>query len=86
VLDATFVHRRTDRTLDGREAFVRFMREDRPRTDTEHHVETVCVGDDGTAFARGRLRATDGEELFAFVDVFEVGDDGALVSLTTYTH
>jgi ketosteroid isomerase-like protein len=84
-LDPSFVHRRSDRTLDGRDAFVGFMRDERPRTDTVHRLETVCVCDESTAFVRGRLDATDGEELFGFVDVFDLGDDGRLRSLTTYT-
>ncbi|MFC7070434.1 nuclear transport factor 2 family protein [Halobaculum lipolyticum] len=36
-----FVHDRPDRTLSGRASFVRFMREERPRTDTEHAVDAV---------------------------------------------
>lgn len=78
-----FVHRRPDRTLDGREQFVTFMRKDRPRTDTEHVLDEVVVGDE-TVFARGRLRAADGGDLFGFVDAFRVAD-GRIESLTTYT-
>mgnify|MGYP000150347549 CR=1 FL=1 len=81
-----FVQRRPDRTFDGREAFVRFMREERPRTDTEHVLSTVCVADDAeTVFARGHLRGHDGERLFGFVDAFEVAD-GRIESLTTYSN
>jgi ketosteroid isomerase-like protein len=36
-----FVQRRPDRTLEGADAFVRFMREERPETDTTHVVERV---------------------------------------------
>ncbi|WP_251341820.1 nuclear transport factor 2 family protein [Haloplanus halophilus] len=82
LLDPAFVHRRPDRTLDGRERFVAFMRDDRPRTDTEHVLDEVCVGPE-TVFARGRLRADD-EDLFGFVDVFRVADE-RIESLTTYT-
>ena len=61
-----FVQRRPDRTFDGRESFVRFMREERPRTDTDHVVDAVGVGgempeasrDDGEAPAASR---DDGE-------------------------
>jgi ketosteroid isomerase-like protein len=81
-----FVHRRPDRTLDGRERFVRFMREERPRTDTEHVVEAVGVDDDvSTVFVEGRLRTADGDDLFGFVDVHRVGE-GGIESLTTYTN
>jgi len=86
LLAPDFVQRRPDRTFEGREAFVRFMRDDRPRTDTEHVLSAVCVseGAGGTVFARGRLLGGDGENLFGFVDVHQVGSDG-IESLTTYT-
>jgi len=79
-----FVQRRPDRTLDGRERFVRFMREERPRTDTEHVLEQLCVSTDGTVFVEGRLLTVDGDDLFGFVDVHRVGEEG-VESLTTYT-
>ncbi|WP_338740327.1 nuclear transport factor 2 family protein [Haloplanus salilacus] len=82
-LGPEFVHRRPDRTLEGRERFVRFMREERPRTDTEHVLDSVCVGE-GEAFARGRLRAVGGDELFGFVDVHRIEGD-RIASLATYT-
>ncbi|AXG05639.1 DUF4440 domain-containing protein [Haloplanus rubicundus] len=80
-----FVQRRPDRTFDGRDRFVEFMREDRPRTDTEHVVEAVGVDSDvSTVFVEGRLRTADGDDLFGFVDVHRVGDAG-IESLRTYT-
>ena len=99
LLAPEFVHDRSDRTVDGRTAFVRFMREERPRTDTEHAVDAVYVGSDGTDRAgevavRGRLLGDDGAELFGFVDAFEFattsegdgdGDGDPIVRLTTYT-
>jgi hypothetical protein len=98
VLASDFVQHRPDRTLDGPDRFVQFMREERPRTDTEHVLTAVGVtgdgdgdGDDGggdgdvsTVFAEGRLRAADGDDLFGFVDVHRVSDAG-IESLTTYT-
>ncbi|SEA37843.1 hypothetical protein SAMN04488065_2881 [Haloplanus vescus] len=83
LLDPDFVQERPDRTFEGRAAFVRFMREDRPRTDTEHVLSEVCAGD-GAVFARGRLRSAEGDDLFGFVDVFRVGE--RIESLTTYTN
>jgi ketosteroid isomerase-like protein len=71
VLAPEFTHVRPDMTLDGREAFVDFMCEDRPQPDTRHVVDAVYDGRDGVA-ARGRVLDAEGE-LFAFVDVFEVG-------------
>jgi ketosteroid isomerase-like protein len=80
-----FVQHRPDRTLDGRDRFVRFMREGRPRTDTEHVVEAVGVdAEASTVFVEGRLRTADGDDLFGFVDVHRVGDAG-IESLRTYT-
>ncbi|QZX98246.1 nuclear transport factor 2 family protein [Halobaculum rubrum] len=89
-----FAHDRPDRTLSGRETFVRFMREERPRTDTEHRIDAVYVESaDANAepevAVRGRLLGDDGGELFGFVDVFEFanGDDAdaTVDHLTTYT-
>ena len=78
-----FVHERPDRTLDGRDRFVAFVRDERPRTDTAHEIDAVFEGSDGVA-VRGRLLTADGDELFAFVDAFDV-EGGELVGLTTYT-
>jgi len=78
-----FVHDRPDRTLDGRERFVRFMRQERPETDTTHEVDAVYRNDAGVA-VEGRLLRADGSEWFGFVDVFRVAD-GRLTGLTTYT-
>jgi ketosteroid isomerase-like protein len=87
-----FVQERPDVTLDGRERFVRFMREERPRTDTNHAVDAVYAdeveadGDtDSTEVAvRGRLLGDDGDRLFRFVDVFVVGEE-RFRRLDTYT-
>ncbi len=90
-----FVHERPDMTLEGRERFVRFMREERPSTDTSHPVDSVyrrdgdrrggsAGGDPGTEVAvRGRLLSADGRELTGFVDVFTFAD-GRMVRLRTY--
>jgi ketosteroid isomerase-like protein len=82
ILASSFVHHRPDRTIEGRAAFVRFMRESRPLTDTEHAVDRVTADGDGGVAVVGRLRA-DGEDEFAFVDVFETRD-GRLSSLRTF--
>jgi ketosteroid isomerase-like protein len=95
LLGEGFVQHRPDRTLDGADSFVQFMREDRPETDTSHvvdHVYRGTVGDgspedatDGTRVAvEGRLERANGETWFRFVDVFVVRD-GLLRSLRTYT-
>jgi ketosteroid isomerase-like protein len=92
LLAPEFVQRRPDRTFDSRDAFVRFMREERPRTDTTHVVHGEYVARDGTGergemaevVVRGDLRGSDGETLVSFVDVFGAAD-GRLVELETYT-
>ncbi|MDZ7700926.1 MAG: nuclear transport factor 2 family protein [Halobacteriales archaeon] len=40
-----FRHVRGDMTLEGRDRFVRFMREERPETDTTHAVDAVLTGE-----------------------------------------
>jgi len=83
-----FVHERPDMTLEGRERFVRFMREERPATDTTHPVDGVYRRDgsdggegdgpdgatDTEVAVRGRLLAADGRELTGFVDVFTTAE------------
>lgn len=83
LLTESFRHVRPDRTIESREAFVRFMREERPMTDTTHLVETLYVGD-GNVAVEGRLVRADGGELFGFVDAFRF--DGDLIArIRTYT-
>ncbi|MFA9516518.1 nuclear transport factor 2 family protein [Halopenitus sp. H-Gu1] len=83
LLDPEFVHDRPDRTLTGRDRFLAFMREKRPRTDTEHVIDAVYANGDDRA-VRGSLLDADGNVLFAFVDVFSLGSD-RIDSLRTYT-
>ena len=83
LLDPAFVQRRPDRTFEGRDRFVAFMRDERPMTDTTHAVDAVYPRGPGVA-VRGRLLDSDGEVLFAFVDVFAV-ESGRLATLETYT-
>ena len=82
LLAPDFVQRRPDRTFEGRERFVAFMRDERPNTDTTHAVDRVYAAGPGVA-VRGRLLDADGEELFAFVDVFD-SDGETLTALETY--
>lgn len=86
-----FVQRRPDRRFEDRTAFVRFMREERPATDTSHEIVEVVV--DRTTEApttgslvavRGRLLDGDGALLFEFADHFEI-KSGSIVRLETYT-
>ena len=83
LLGDSFVHVRPDRTIEGADEFVRFMRDDRPLTDTEHRVETVYEAD-GRVAVEGRLRRATGARLFDFVDTFDVVD-GRITRIRTYT-
>lgn len=84
ILAPEFVHSRPDRTIQGREPFVRFMRSERPQTDTTHPVQGVYRADDGSVAVRGQLLDADGDPIVGFVDVFEFGD-GAIQRIETYT-
>ena len=84
-----FRHERPDRTIEGRDRFVRFMREERPQTDTSHPVEWVfeAPGEGaGVAAVQGRLLAADGREIVGFVDVFAFDDGGRISRIRTYTN
>ena len=84
LLDPAFVHDRPDRTIDGRDRFVAFMRDERPMTDTEHVVDRMYTNRSGSV-VRGRLLDADGEELFAYADVFTLDVEGGTVErLETY--
>ena len=96
LLAPSFVHDRPDRTIEGRDRFVQFMRAERPQTDTTHPLDGLYCqqknsvgeppdGDDtATVVARGRLLDADGERIVGFVDVFTfAGDD--IERIETYT-
>jgi len=95
LLAAEFVHDRPDRTIEGRERFVRFMREERPQTDTTHPVDAVFAatdggrassgwGPDGAVAVRGRLLDADDDPIARFVDVFEFTAE-RIARIETYT-
>ncbi|MFC5368476.1 nuclear transport factor 2 family protein [Salinirubrum litoreum] len=92
VLDPGFVQHRPDRRFDSREAFVRFVRDDRPQSDTTHRVHTRYVPDaeaDGTpdateVLARGEVLSAEGDLLVRFVDRFRIVA-GSIVELETFT-
>ena len=92
LLAVEFVHQRPDRTFEGRETFVDFMREDRPRTDTSHAIDAVYVGENGSSTTpghevavRGQLFGANDDRLFGFVDVHTV-EDGSVARIRTYTN
>jgi ketosteroid isomerase-like protein len=91
VLSPSFVQHRPDRTFEGRESFVRFMRDERPASETTHRFDGRFrrdgdAGGDGggtTVLVRGRVCA-DGAVLVRFVDVFTLVD-GRIERVETYT-
>jgi ketosteroid isomerase-like protein len=88
LLSPKFRQVRGDLTIDGREAFVQFMREERPETTTRHEVDAVYhehARREPAVAVRGRLYRPDGSVGFGFVDVFEYTDD-RLDQLVTYTN
>ncbi|APX97055.1 nuclear transport factor 2 family protein [Natronorubrum daqingense] len=82
VLSPQFVQRRPDRTFENREAFVRFMREERPNPDTSHDLERVVADGDHVAVS-GRV-LNDGAVLLEFADVFAL-ENGRITRLETYS-
>ena len=82
LLAPDFVHERPDRTIEGRDSFVAFMRDDRPRTETSHELDRLYDAGDEIA-VRGRL-LDGGERLFGFVDVHTV-ENGEIARIGTYT-
>lgn len=85
LLTAAFVHERPEMTLSGRQEFVRFMRDERPRTDTSHPIETIYrAGGETELAAKGRLVA-DGETITGFCDLFTLAD-GRIDRIETYTN
>ena len=85
LLEPGFAHHRPDRTLEGRDRFVAFMREERPMTDTTHDLVGLFEGvDDGCVAARGRLLDAEDRPVFGFVDVHEV-EGASIATIHTYT-
>ena len=85
LLGGDFTHRRPDMTIDGCDAFVEFMRDDRPDRETEHALEAVYEERDGDRIAaEGTLFRSDGTEWFGFVDSFVV-EERRIRSVRTYT-
>ncbi|GKZ13205.1 nuclear transport factor 2 family protein [Haladaptatus sp. T7] len=77
------VHERPDRTIEGRDTLVSFMRDDRPNKETSHELSRVEENEESTV-AEGHLLDADGEEMFAFEDDFTVVD-GRIARIRTRT-
>lgn len=93
VLAPSFVQERPDRRFEGRESFVRFMRDDRPSRGTSHVLDgrfRRSGGDDDdegddvpNVLVRGRV-CEDDAVLVRFVDAFTLAD-GRIERVETYT-
>jgi ketosteroid isomerase-like protein len=83
ILAPDFVHERPDRTIEGRTRFIRFMRDERPMTETEHGIQTI-FGGERQAGVEGTLVLESGEHLFGFVDIFEI-EENHIRRIRTYT-
>lgn len=83
ILTPSFVHDRPDTTIEGREAFVQFMREERPQTDTSHPIDAVYAHEDAVA-VEGELLSGSGRRITGFVDVVSFAD-GQIDRIRTYT-
>lgn len=99
LLASDFVQHRPDRSFEGREAFVTFMREARPVHETTHKIARTfeelegdgsdaaddADGGERTEVAvRGSVVDENEQVLVDFVDVFTVEND-RIVELRTYT-
>jgi len=85
LLAPEFTHVRPDTTHEGRERFVRFMREKRPVSDTTHPVDAVYRGvEPEEVVVRGRLLDADGGLITHFADVVSV-EGGRIVRVETFT-
>lgn len=85
LLAPEFVHDRPDMTLEGRDRFVQFMREERPMTDTSHPLDAVFESETGDVAVQGRLLDADGDRLVTFVDVFSFDGSDAIERIDTFT-
>jgi len=90
MLDSEVVHYRPGGTLEGRQEFVEFMRDERPTKKTTHKVDGFYgtgpkVADGREAVATGRVVSDeDGETLFDFLDIF-VFEGDKIKEIRTYT-
>jgi ketosteroid isomerase-like protein len=85
LLTPEFRHVRPDMTLEGRDRFVRFMREERPMTDTTHPIDAVYGQQSGAeVVVRGRLLDPDGDRIVCFADVFSF-EGRSIAEIRTFT-
>jgi len=84
ILHPEFVQHRPDRSFDGRAAFVEFMANGRPQTETTHSVESLLESTASLA-AYGRLFDADDSELFSFIDVFRFDGNGRILAVDTFS-
>ncbi|MFB6189582.1 MAG: nuclear transport factor 2 family protein [Halapricum sp.] len=83
VVTDSFVHERPDMTIEGRDAFVQFMREERPQTETSHPIDAIYETT-GALAVEGRLLSAEGNRITAFVDIMSFEGE-RIDRITTYT-
>lgn len=84
LLHPDFVQIRPDMRLDGRESYLSFMQEGRPRRDTTHRIEAVFSAQSDAVAVQGKVLTSDETVITGFVDVFAFEDD-RIWRLETYT-
>ncbi|MDY6764622.1 MAG: nuclear transport factor 2 family protein [Halobacteria archaeon] len=87
ILAQDMVHYRPDRTIEGRDTFISFMRDKRPLKDTTHEIESIYrkLGSaDQEIAVRGSLKQGD-DALFEFIDVVSFDQDRRIKSIYTFT-
>jgi ketosteroid isomerase-like protein len=83
ILADSFRHERPDRTIDGPDRFVAFMRDERPQTETSHPIDGIWHEAEQVV-VQGCLRDADGDVITGFVDIFAF-DEAAISRIRTYT-
>ena len=83
ILTPSFVQRRPDLRLEGRDRFITFMRAERPQAETTHPIDSIYESEANLA-VEGRLLDASGERITGFVDVLAFDDD-RIDRIRTYT-
>lgn len=84
ILNPEFVQHRPDRSFHGRDAFVEFMQNGRPKAETTHRVDSLLESTASLA-AYGQLFEADGSKLLDFIDVFRFDDNGRILAVDTFS-
>lgn len=83
ILTPEFQQKRPDRTFPDRQAFLSFMRDERPEKETRHEIKQVFKGGNRYRGVRGFVRKPSGERWFEFLDVFFLDEEDRIQKLVT---